>query len=238
MPRARVRGMRAPAQLRARSARPARSLRSLATTPARLRSQALPATSAVRKSVVARGHTPALLLPPRSRQAPPLLLRGRAHAPTSLDRATPTAPLLRPPSALIGCRPPIGRLHIVYRLARCVARSLRSLAIARSSRSSQTPQGLRVVPSLPLLDHRHYGGGLLRAAAWLITDAGLPAACVCRGFAVGSPPPAGCGLSVRRRLPPNVGMPPLLRPDGRCPRSARAISGLPPRALRSAPGER
>lgn len=71
------------------------------------------------------------------------------------------APLLSPPSALIGCRPPIGRLHIVYRLARCVARSLRSLAIKRSSRSSQAPHGHRVVSSLPLLDHRHIGGGQL-----------------------------------------------------------------------------
>lgn len=71
------------------------------------------------------------------------------------------APLPRPPSALIGCRPPIGRLHIVYRLARCVARSLRSLAIKRSSRSSQAPQGHRVESSLPLHDHRHIGGGLL-----------------------------------------------------------------------------
>lgn len=71
------------------------------------------------------------------------------------------APLLRHPSALIGCRPLISRLHIVYRLARCVARSLRSLAITRSSRSSQAPRGHRVVPSLPLLDHRNYGDGLL-----------------------------------------------------------------------------
>ena len=77
----------------------------------------------------------------------------------------PSRPLLAslhtPPSALIGCRPPIGRLHIVYRLARCVARSLRSLAIKRSSRSSQAPQGHRVESSLPLHDHRHFGGGLL-----------------------------------------------------------------------------
>lgn len=51
------------------------------------------------------------------------------------------APLLRPPSALIGIRPPIGRLNIVYRLARYIARSLRSLAFKRSSRSSQAPQG-------------------------------------------------------------------------------------------------
>ncbi len=71
------------------------------------------------------------------------------------------APLRSPPSALIGCRPLYSRLHIVYRLARCVARSLRSLAIKRSSRSSQAPRGYRVVPSLPLHDHRHYGGGQL-----------------------------------------------------------------------------
>lgn len=82
---------------------------------------------------------------------------GRLH----IIRRTPTAPLPRPPSALIGIRPPIGRLNIVYRLSRCIARSLRSLAIKRSSRSSQAPVGFRVVPSLPLLGHRHYGGCLL-----------------------------------------------------------------------------
>lgn len=70
-------------------------------------------------------------------------------------------PLHSPPSALIGCRQAIARLHIVNRLARCVARSLRSLAFKRSSRSSQSPLGHRVVPSLPLLDHRHYGDGQL-----------------------------------------------------------------------------
>ena len=134
-----MRGTRARTQLRARSARPARSLRSLANTPARLRSQAPPARCAVNTSVVARAHSAALLLPPRYRQAP----------------------LRRPPSALSGCRPAIARLHIIYRLARCVARSLRSLALKRSSRSSQAPRGHRVVPSLPLLDHRHYGDGLL-----------------------------------------------------------------------------
>ena len=145
-----MRGTRARTQLRARSARPARSLRSLANTPARLRSQAPPARCAVNTSVVARAHSGALLLPPRSRQAAPLR-----------PQINLQAPLHSPPSALIGCRPAIARLHIVYRLSRCVARSLRSLAIRRSSRSSQAPRGNRVVPSLPLLDHRHYGDGLL-----------------------------------------------------------------------------
>ena len=79
---------------------------------------------------------------------------GRLHS----IRRTPTASLPRPPFALIGFHPPVGRFIIVYRLARCVARSLRSLAIKRSSRSSQSPQGHRVVPSLPLLGHRHFGG--------------------------------------------------------------------------------
>ena len=132
------------------------------------------------------------------------------------------APLRSPPSALIGFRPAIARLHIVYRLSRCVARSLRSLAIRRSSRSSQAPQGHRVVPSLPLLDHRHYGGGLLRAAAWLITDAGLPAVRVCRVVAGGPLPPAGCGRMSATACPLTRAGLRSCALYGRCPRSARA----------------
>lgn len=218
-----MRGTRARTQIRARSARPARSLRSLANTPARLRSQAPPAQCAVNKSVVTRAHSGALLLPPRSRQAAPLR-----------PQINLQAPLRSLPSALIGCRPAIGRLHIVYRLARCVARSLRSLAITRSSRSSQAPRGHRVVSSLPLLDHRHYGDGLLRAAAWLITDAGLPAARVGRVVAVGAPPPAGCGQMSAAACPLTRACPRSCALDGRCPRSARANTspdGLRPQSL-------
>ena len=90
--------------------------------------------------------------------APCRLLRCASRRRWGRPSDTPLAPLPRPHYALIGCRPPIGRLHIVYRLSRCIARSLRSLAIKRSSRSSQSPQGHWVGSSLPLHDHRHIGG--------------------------------------------------------------------------------
>lgn len=93
--------------------------------------------------------------------APGRFVRCASRRRQSRPGDTLLAPLPRPPYALSGCRQAVARLHIVYRLARCVARSLRSLAIKRSSRSSQAPRGHRVVPSLPLLDHRHYGDGQL-----------------------------------------------------------------------------
>ena len=116
---------------------------------------------------------------------------GRLHK----IRHTPTVSLHSPPFALIGIHPPDGRLNIVYRLARCVARSLRSLAIKRSSRSSQSPQGHRVVPSLPLLGHCHYGGRPLARCrlhiCLLVPRRGRRAPCDsgCRPHA------RGCGLT-------------------------------------------
>lgn len=110
-------------------------------------------------------------------------------------RRTPTATLHSPPYALIGIRTPIGRLNIVYRLARCIARSLRSLAIKRSSRSSQAPRGHRGVPSLPLLGHRHYGGCLLARyrlhICLLLPRRGRRAS----GDSASRPRARGCGLA-------------------------------------------
>lgn len=130
---------------------------------------------------------------------------------------TPPAPLPRPHYALSGCRPPFGRLHIVYRLSRCVARSLRSLAIARSSRR---PCGVGVL-ALPGAWWRQYARKRV-----LITDAGLPAGCCGRSIA-GAPAPllGACAPCVA------IGAASLRRPDGRCPPFGRANRGLRPAAF-------
>ena len=83
---------------------------------------------------------------------------GRLH----IIRRTPTAPLPRPPSALIGIRPPVGRLNIVYRLARRVSASRLRARYARPARSLRSlasrSQGAGIHPhscSLPATGRLH-----------------------------------------------------------------------------------
>lgn len=94
---------------------------------------------------------------------------------------------------------------------------------------SAPPQGHKVVPSLPFLDHRHYGGCLLAPCRLHISYAGLPAARGGVGFAVGAPPPARLRSEARRRLPAVACRPPRSALDGRSLPDGQAISGLAPR---------